>query len=210
MSEDLIQNTEEWHQARLGKVTASRIADVCAKIKNGDWGASRKNYAAQLVCERLTGTVANSYTSPEMQWGSDHEAEAKAAYEFLTDSKIVNVGFIPHPTIAMSGCSPDGYIGDEGSIEVKCPNSATHIETLLGGSTPGKYVLQCQWQMACKPTQKWVDYCSFDPRLPPAMQLFRQRIVRDNTKIAELEQIVRVFLDEVDATVFQLNARYAA
>lgn len=210
MSEDLTQGTAEWHVARLGKVTASRIADVCAKIKNGEWGASRKNYAAQLICERLTGTPTSSYVSTEMQWGTDHEAEAKSSYEFLTDTTIVNVGFIEHPTMAMTGASPDGYIGEDGGIELKCPNSATHIETLLGGSTPGKYVLQCQWQMACKPEQRWVDYCSYDPRLPPSMRLFVQRIKRDNAKIAELESIVGTFLTEIKVTVAELTQRFAA
>lgn len=210
MSEDFTQGTAEWHQARLGKVTASRLADVCAKIKNGDWGSSRKNYAAQLVLERMTGTLTSSYVSPEMQWGTDHEAEAKEAYEFLVGLPVVNVGFIPHPTIAMAGASPDGDVGEDGGLELKCPNSATHIETLLGGSVPGKYILQMQWQMACQPKKIWVDYCSFDPRFPASMRLFRQRIARDNAKIAELEAIVATFLQEVDTTVADLTQRYAA
>jgi putative phage-type endonuclease len=210
MSEDFIQGTPEWHQARLGKVTASRIADICATIKNGDWGASRKNYAAQLVCERLTGTVTPGYVNAEMQWGTDHEAEAKMAYEWVKGEPVHNVGFIDHPTIAMSGASPDGYISVEGGVEIKCPNSATHIETLLGGSIPKRYILQCQWQMSCKPNQRWVDYCSYDPRLPASMRLYVQTINRDNSKIAELEKIVTTFLAEVDTMVSDLNKKFAA
>jgi hypothetical protein len=208
MTTDLIQGSDEWKAARIGKVTASKIADICATIKNGDWGATRENYAAQLVCERLTGAPMQGYVNAEMQWGTDHEAEAKGVYEWVTGEPVVNVGFIPHPTIAMAGASPDGYVGEEGGVELKCPNSATHIKTLMGGSIPKRYVLQCQWQMACKPGQLWVDYCSYDPRLSPAKRFYVQRIKRDNAKIAELEKIVTVFLAEVAELVDGLNKKF--
>jgi putative phage-type endonuclease len=141
------QGSAEWKALRLGKATASRIADVVAKTKTG-WGASRANYMAELIAERLTGNAAESYTNAAMAWGTEKEPEALAAYEFLTNMEIERVPFINHPKIAMSGASPDGLAGD-GLVEVKCPNTATHLETLLGDSVPAKYITQMQWQMAC-------------------------------------------------------------
>src|SRR5690606_6597640 len=142
--------------ARLGRVTASRIADVTAATRNG-WGASRANYKAELVAERLTGQPAQRFISGAMQHGIDTEPDAILAYEFFTDQTVEPVGFVDHPTIAMSGASPDGLIGDDGLVEVKCPNTATHLDTLLGGAIPDKYLKQMQWQMACTGRQ-WCDF----------------------------------------------------
>jgi len=193
------QQTEQWHNARLGKVTASRLSDVMARTKTG-YGASRANYMTELVLERLTGRRAEGYTNAAMQWGIDTEADAKAAYEFRTNAEIVSVGFIDHPLIDMTGASPDGLIGEDGLIEIKCPNSATHIDYLLTGMVPKKYDLQMQWQMACTGRQ-WCDFVSYDPRLPPNLSMLVKRIDRDNDLIAEMEIEVREFLDEVTRTV---------
>lgn len=192
----LIQGSPEWLAMRSGKVTASRVADVVAKTKSG-WGASRKNYAAELIAERLTGTPAQSYTNAAMQWGLDTEPQARGAYEFFRDATVAEIGFIEHPTIAMTGASPDGLVGDDGMIEVKCPNTATHIDTLLTKVIPGKYVTQMQWQMVCA-ERAWCDYVSFDPRMPEALQMFVCRIKRDGKRIAELEDLVLEFLAEID------------
>lgn len=200
------QRTEEWFAARRGKVTASRIADVCAKTKSG-WGASRGNYAAELICERLTGATAERYTNAAMQWGTDTEPQARAAYEFLHDAVVEEVGFIDHPRIPMTGASPDGLVGDEGMLEIKCPNTATHLQTLISGKIEGKYFLQMQWQMACAGRQ-WCDFASFDPRLPEPMQLWVERVERDDKKLAEVGEVVSEFLAEIDNTVAQLRARY--
>ena len=195
------------HQAvRLGKVTASRLADVMARTKTG-WGASRANYMAQLLCERLTGTQAESYTNAAMQWGIDTEEQARAAYELVSGSKVSKIGFVPHPTIAMSGASPDGLVDDAGLVEFKCPITATHIDTLLNESVDGKYLTQMQWQMACT-GRKWCDFVSFDPRLPSNMQLFMVRIDRDNVAIRDMEAVVSSFLAELDAKHKALIARY--
>src|SRR5689334_1396302 len=132
------QGTPEWHAQRLGKVTASRLSDALAKTKNG-WGASRANYMAQLAAERLTGQPQESFTNAAMQWGVDTEPHARAAYEFHTDATVEPVGFVDHPVIEMTGASPDGLVGADGLVEIKCPNTATHIETLLGSSAPSKY-----------------------------------------------------------------------
>jgi putative phage-type endonuclease len=200
------QGSPEWHAARCGKVTASRVADVVAKTKTG-WGASRANYMAELIAERLTGAPAERFTNAAMQWGTDKEPEARDLYSFMTDAEVVQVGFVPHPSIAMSGASPDGLIGDDGLVEIKCPNTATHIDTLLGAAGASKYQTQMQWQMACTGRQ-WCDFVSYDPRLPDSMRLFVTRIVRDDDLIASLEKDVVEFLAELDAKVASLTALY--
>jgi putative phage-type endonuclease len=201
-----LQRTEQWFAERCGRVTASRVADVVARTKTG-WSTSRANYKAQLVCERLTGVVEPGYINGPMQWGLDQEASARDAYCFYRDADVLEVGFIRHPTIEMSGASPDGYVGEDGLVEIKAPITATHIETLLGQSVPSKYLTQIQWQLACT-ERAWCDFVSFDPRLPAEMQIFVQRIERDDTAIGGLEAEVSDFLGEVDATVAELRARY--
>jgi putative phage-type endonuclease len=200
------QRSEEWFAARLGKVTASRIADVCARTKSG-WGASRRNYMAELVAERLTGVRAEGFVSAAMQWGTDMEPEARAAYEFYRDASVASVGFVAHPAIADSGASPDGLVGDDGLVEIKCPGTATHLETLLGATVPEKYVLQMQWQMACTGRQ-WCDFASYDPRLPESMRLFCDRVKRDEEQIAAIEKDVASFLEELRMTVYRLQKKY--
>jgi putative phage-type endonuclease len=177
-----------------------------AKTKSGP-SASRANYLAQLVTERLTGTVADSFSNAAMQWGTDHEPQARAMYELETGNTVMEIGFAIHPTIEMSGASPDGLVGDDGLVEIKCPNSATHIATLLGGKPDGKYVKQMQWQMACT-GRAWCDFVSFDPRLPDAMQMTIIRVDRCAETIAEMEAEVTAFLAEVENTVAELNARF--
>lgn len=208
------QGTPEWFAARLGKVTASRVADVIAKTKSG-WGASRANYLAELVAERLTGVQIAGYTNAGMQWGIEKEPEARAAYSFYANTDVVEVvGFIEHPSIQMTGASPDGVIYGamlvpDGLVEIKCPNTATHIDTLLGESIPDKYLVQMQWQMACTGAQ-WCDFVSFDPRMPESMRFFVQRVSRDNARIAELEKLVSEFLREVAAKELALQERFIA
>lgn len=203
---DVIQGSAEWKALRAGKVTASRIADMVARTKTG-WGASRANYAAQLVAERLTGEVADGYTNAAMQWGVEHEPDARLAYEFRTDATVEYIGFAEHPSIPMAGASPDGLVGDDGLVEIKCPNTATHIDTLMNPEPDGKYVLQMQWQMACTGRQ-WCDFVSFDPRMPEAMRLVVVRIARDDAQIATLEKEAKAFLAEIDSTVSALRNRY--
>lgn len=202
----MLQRNDQWHQDRLGKVTASRIADMVARTKAG-WGASRANYRAQLIVERLTGKVSESYTNGAMQHGIDTEDQAKAAYEFYTDRDITPVGFVPHSEIPMAGASPDGLVGDDGLVEFKCPQTATHISTLLGDAVEDRYHKQMQFQMACTGRQ-WCDFVSFDPRLPPEMQLWIKRVERDDKLIAELEKEAKVFLAEVEETLAKLVAKF--
>lgn len=203
----IVQGTPEWFAARLGKVTASRVADVIAKTKTG-YSSSRANYAAELLCERLTKTPAESFCSPAMQWGKDNEALARAAYAMQTGVDVYEVGFIDHPEIAMSGASPDGLVLADGLVEIKAPNTATHLDTLESGAIPAKYMTQMQWQMACA-GREWCDFVSFDPRLPPDLCLFVKRVERDVSLILDLETEVSAFLDELDRRIAGLTARFA-
>lgn len=197
------QRTAEWFQARLGKVTASRVADVIAKTKTG-YSASRENYMAQLVVERLTNTQAESFTNAAMQWGTDQEPFARAAYELKMGVMVDETGLVDHPTIPMAGASPDGLVGEDGLVEIKCPNTATHIDTLLTQTVPAKYITQMQFQMACTGRQ-WCDFVSFDPRMPQKAQIFIKRVLRDDSFIREIESEIKKFLAEVSAKVDQLN-----
>lgn len=200
------QRSPEWYAQRLGKATASRIADVVARTKTGP-AASRMNYAAELVVERLIGTPAPNYVNGAMQWGTDHEAEALALYAEWQGVLVQPAEFVDHPEIVWSGASPDGYVDDDGLVEVKCPNTATHIETLLGGAIAGGHVVQMQWQMACT-GRAWCDYVSYDPRLPASMRLHVRRVDRDVSHIIELETEVAKFLDEIAERVERLGSLY--
>ena len=202
--EQLVQGSPEWFAARIGKVTASRMADLTAKTKSG-YGAGRANYLSALVCERLTGVKEETYVNADMLWGQEKEAEARAAYEFLNGVTVDLVGFVDHPRIPMSGASPDGHIAEDGSLEIKCPKTATHIEFLLEQSIPQKYILQIQWQLACS-GRAWSDFVSYDPRMPEGLRMFKKRVPRDSALIPVLEKEVTAFLAELDETVSKLKA----
>ena len=197
------QRSEEWFAARCGKVTASRVADIIAKTKTGP-SASRENYLAQLVCERMTGKPADSYSNAAMQWGTDQEPFARAAYEAAKDVLVEEVGFIVHPSIEGAGASPDGLVGLFGLVEIKCPNTATHIQTLLDQKVPEKYNTQMQWQMACTGRQ-WCDFVSFDPRMADGLQLFIKRVEYDPIYVSQLEKDVIFFLMDVEEKINKLN-----
>ena len=191
------QRSNEWYLARLGKVTGSRIHDVMAKGKGNAPSVTRHEYMCQLVCERLTGEPMPNYVNAAMQWGVDNELEAKLSYEFSRGVQVKELAFANHFTIKKAGASPDGLIGDDGLIEIKCPNTATHIATLKGKSIDPKYIKQMQWQMACT-SRLWCDFTSFDPRLPFHLQMHVIRVERDNEMIGELEDKVQKFLQELD------------
>jgi len=202
MIELIEQRTDAWFEARIGKVAASRVADVLAKTKSG-YSASRDNYMAQLVCERLTKQKAEGFTNAAMQHGTETEPLARLSYEVSQNVLVDEVGFIPHPTIEMSGASPDGLVNDDGLLEIKCPNTATHIETLLTQSVPTKYFTQMQFQMACT-GREWCDFVSFDNRLPEELQLFVKRVPRDDTYIRLMEAEIVQFLAELDDKINKL------
>lgn len=200
----IAHGTDEWRQARLGWLTASRIADATAKLKSGGYGASRANLMAALICERLTDVPMETYFSKEMAWGIEKEPDAIAAYEWHFDCDVVPTGFVRHPRIEYAGATPDGAVGDDGLIECKCPNSSTHIETLLTKQIDQRYMKQMQFQMACTGRQ-WVDFVTYDPRMPPELQLWVLRVERNEKVIAELEEQAEEFLAELDAKVEALR-----
>jgi putative phage-type endonuclease len=203
---EIVQGSPEWKALRCGRVTASRVADVVAKTKTG-YSASRANYLAQLIAERLTGTPAETYINAAMQHGVDTEPEARAAYEFYQGVAVDQVAFVPHPRIDQAGASPDGLVGEDGLVEIKCPNTATHLETLLGQAVPAKYADQMQFQMACTGRQ-WCDFVSYDPRMPEHMRLFVRRVARDEARIAHLETEITSFLRDLTTKLTELNAIY--
>lgn len=205
------QHTEEWHQARCGKLTASRIYDATAKTARSSTGytAARENYKAELICERLTGQPYGSFETPAMRHGTDTEPQARAAYIIETGNDVTETGYHPHPAIADSGASPDGLVGEDGLIEIKCPNTATHLAFHLSfirsGRPKPQYLAQMQWQMACTGRQ-WCDFVSYDPRLPEHLAIRIKRIERDNDTIARLETEAQKFLAEVAAETQYLQS----
>lgn len=203
---DVEQGTAEWIQMRCGMVTASRMADVMAKLKRKDGEAAvRSNYRTEVVCEMLTGRAADHYVSYEMEWGTANEPLARAAYEIYFGVEVDTVGFATHPSIKRFGASPDGLVGDDGLVEFKCPATSTHIGYLLDNKVPEDYAPQMLAEMACTGRQ-WCDFVSFDPRLPKRMQMFAVRFPRDEKRIAEMEQEVERFLGEVSASIELLEA----
>ena len=196
------QRSPEWFAARCGKVTASRMADVVAKTAKG-YGASRANYMAELVVERLTGKPTDGFTNAAMQWGTEQEPFARDAYSAKTGELVTEVGFVNHPRIENAGASPDGIVG-AGLVEIKCPNTASHIDYLLSLEPPQKYYFQMQWQMACCMAE-WCDWVSYDPRMPEHLRLLVVRIPRDDDTVRMLEYEVVTFLGELDDKVKSLE-----
>lgn len=195
------QGTQEWHKDRAGKVTASRFKDVMAKIKTGE-AATRRNYKMQLVTERLTGLPVETYKNSAMEWGTAQEPLARLAYESKYGELVQQQGFLTHLTVD-AGCSPDGLIGTDGGIEIKCPfSSLIHVETLLNGM-PSEHTAQVQGAMWIT-GRKWWEFVSFDPRLPEHLQLYVQRVERNDIYIEQLEAEVLKFIGEVQALQAQL------
>lgn len=197
------QGTDEWRQARLGKVTASRIADIVAKTKSGH-AASRQNYMMELLCQRLTGRQEEGHQTAAMQRGTELEPKARATYILETGCDVEETGLIDHPRIAMSGASPDGLVHPDGLLEIKCPNTATHVDFLRSGRPQEKYIKQMQWQMACT-GRAWCDFVSYDDRLPEHLSYRCVRIDRDDALIAELESEVVRFLEELETEIESLQ-----
>jgi len=202
------QGSPEWHAARVGSLGASQIKDAFARTKSG-WGASRKNLIAQIVAERLTGEPSECFCSADMMRGTELEPEARRAYEFMTGNGVEEVGLYGHPTIEGTHASPDGLVGEEGLLEIKCPRTANHIDYILGGKPPAQYVPQMLWQMACA-GRKWCDFVSYDPRMPIEHQLFIVRLERDDEAIKQMEADCADFMREVEEIITKLNERNMA
>ena len=189
------QGSPEWFQMRLGKVKASRVADILAKTKTGP-SASRQNYLIELALQRTTGIIQESYSNSAMEWGTQTEPQARVAYEVRTNNFVDQLAFVDHPSIDWFGCSPDGLVSDRGLLEIKCRHSASHWETIKLDEIPKKYWIQMQAQLACT-GREWNDYVSFDPRMPERSQLYIKRVFRDEEFILFMESEVKQFLSEV-------------
>lgn len=196
------QGTPEWNLLRLGKLTASRVADMLATVKTSE-SASRKNLRADLIVERLTKQKTEYYTNSAMEWGTQTEPKARSAYEVNTGQFVDQIAFVDHPTIPMFGCSPDGLVGNDGLIEIKCPNTATHLEYYDTKEPPKKYIIQMQTQL-CVTGRTWCDFVSFDPRLPKPLDLLILRVSRDETMIKKIQDEAVKFLAEIDQKVNEL------
>jgi putative phage-type endonuclease len=203
----IIQGSPEWFNARIGKITASRMADVMARTKTGP-GAARKNYMAELLCQRLTGAREDGYVNTAMQRGIDMEPMARSSYEMFKGVMVQEVGFINHPTIANLGASPDGLVNGKGSLEIKCPNTAQHIACIQSGKADPKYFWQMQTQMICA-EREWCDFASFDDRLPEELQLFVTRVPLDPDKVKEMLEETGKFLLELDVLETAMRERMA-
>ena len=197
------QNTPEWHQMRLGKVSASRMADLLAKTKTG-FSASRAKYMAQLLCERMTGQPTEFFTTAAMQRGVDVEPLARQAYEAHNLTSVEQIAWVEHPTIPFSGCSPDGFVGEHGLIEIKCKEIHNHLDSILNDRIDPDHQAQMMWQMACTGRQ-WCDYVCFDDRAPEGLQLFVKRLHRDEEKIKQMEDEVIKFLKDLESMIQKLN-----
>lgn len=202
---DVVQGTEAWKKARVGHVTASKISDVMAKGKNGKEATTRANYRAEIVVELLTGEpYEDGITSKDMKRGTEMEPYARELYQQQSSLEVVQTGFVLHPTIDWAGASPDGLVGDDGLLEIKCPKSKTHLIYLLSDKIPSDYEKQMLWQMACT-GRSWCDFVSYDNRFPKHKQLFIKRLERNKSKIADIEKEVIKFNTEIDITMTKLG-----
>ena len=199
----LEQGTDEWKLARLGYVSASNLDSVMAKGKTGE-ATTRKNYKVRLVAERLTNQIGESYSNSAMEWGVENEPFARMAYEAISETFVDQTGFWKHNSIPFAGCSPDGLVGDEGLVEIKCPNTTTHVEYLLAKKVPTEYVKQVQGQLWVM-EREWCDFVSFDPRLPLKNRLLVVRAYRDEELIKQMEVEVKQFLEEVENLIIKLG-----
>lgn len=203
--ENSLQGTGEWFNARTGKLTASRMRSAVKRLKNGEDSAERKNLKIEILCERMTGDILDKFVSTAMQWGIEKEPEAKAAYEAKTGRIITDVGFIDHPRIEFCGASPDGFV-DDGLVEIKCPNTATHVGWILDGGIPEEHRAQMTLQAAVT-GRGWVDFVSYDPRMPEPQQLLVRRFYPTAGEIAEIEAEAEKFLAEVDGLFETITRR---
>lgn len=199
------QQTSDWLKERVGHCTASRFSDVLSKIKSGE-AKERSKYRIQLVTERLTGAPTVGFQNAAMLWGTQTEPEARMAYESERGAMVIETGFLKHATIPWCGASPDGLIGEDGMLELKCPESTTHLEWMEAAKVPAKHVPQIQGQMAVT-GRRWVDFASYDPRFPDGLQLFIVRVPRDDAYIKALEAEVMDFLAGAEEMVQRLMAR---
>jgi len=198
----IAQGTPEFFAQRLGHVTASMMSHVLAVGKSGE-ALTRKNYRLQLVAERMSGKVAESFSSSATEFGIATEPLARMQYESYAGTLVDLAPFCTHPSIKWVGASPDGFVND-GLLEIKCPNTQTHLSYRLDNRCPLRYVDQIQCQLWCT-ERDWADFVSFDPRLPERLQLFVFRVQRDDRLIRDMQKETIKFLSEVEQTINKLE-----
>jgi putative phage-type endonuclease len=203
---DLIQGSDEWKAARTGLITGSRMSDVLAKLKGGGEAKSRSDYRMELVAERLTGLPAEQYVNGYMVRGTEMEPLARASYEVLFDTVVTQVGLIVHPEMPFAASSPDGLVGSEGVLEIKCPKTTTHLRWRQKNSCPEEHVAQLYWELCCT-GREWADFVSYDPRLPERLQLFAVRVFPEKELMAQMESEVTKFNTELEEAICQLDGR---
>jgi len=189
------QRTPEWEQARCGSLGASQVWEI---------KKSRTKLLTTLIAERLSGIPSEKYVTERMRWGIDHEPKARLAYELLTGASVRQCGIFRHPQIEGTHASPDGLVGEDGIVEIKCPDTATHVAGLLGAPIEDRYIAQMQWQMECS-GRAWCDFVSYDPRLPPHLMLHVRRVKKNEGITAELAEEVKSFLDELNQKLRSLD-----
>ncbi len=202
-----LQDTEQWRLDRCGSVGASEIADATRRLKNGSPAASRASLMARKIAERLTGRPVRTFQSQAMLEGLQKEPQARAAYELQSGNAVTETGIVKHPTIPWTHASPDGLVGENAVLEVKCPEHAAHLDTLLKRSIDPDYYIQIQWQMACT-ERYWAHFVSYHPDFPPSMQLYVQRIDWDHGLVKELEMGVIAFIEELETKLTDLRQQY--
>jgi len=198
------QEASSWVPARVGLLTGSVLAKAISKTKDGKWAASRKDLLFEKLAERLTGIAADHFVTPAMQWGLDNEAPAKALLEASQGIFVEKAGFCLHPQIEFFGSTPDGFIDTDGVLEIKCPTTKTHLTYMMNKKVPTEYVPQMLAEIACT-GRKWALFASYDPRLPPAQQLFLQKFEPTKDQIEECEQQARDFLTELEGMFRQIT-----
>ena len=203
---DVEQGTQQWKEARAGFVTASRLHDVLDIIKRGE-GAERRKYRGEIVCEILSGQPYPQHITQEMRWGTEHEPEARGVYGLENDVIVDRVGFAIHPEIGRFGCSPDGFVGDRGMLQIKCPSTRTHLTWIREGRIPLEHASQLIGELSCNRDRDWIDFMSYDPRLPDPFRTFVRRFERAGREnlILGIESVVEQFNAEIDAEIEQLR-----
>ncbi len=189
------QGSDEWLELRLGKVTASRLNDVLAKGRGNTPSKTRNSYMMQLVAESITGEQQESYTNKYMEWGNECEPQARSMYEFDSGNEVEQVAFVDCGN--GFGVSPDGLVGEDGLLEIKCPKTTTQIERYLKGEFPKEYMAQVQGQLFAT-GRLWCDFVSFDPRITGSAQYFCIRVNRDDEYISNLEDEINKFIKEMN------------
>jgi len=202
------QGSEEWLQATAGSCGSSDAPRIVRKTDKG-YSADRGTLLGEKVLEKLTGRRTDRPKTQAMQNGIDREPVARIGYSIKYNIEVEQVPFVPHPLIVGAHCSPDGYVGELGLVEIKCPEAKKHIEVLITEAIPKDHMEQMMWQMACTGRQ-WCDYVSFHPGFPKEMSMWVKRVPRVETHIKDLESEVKTFIKEINAKVSKLTARYAS